>query len=175
MKKFSSVIFWSFIVLILLLFVNPVNGYSESVESEPIVELPKITPTIPDSKVWKKFTDNWYYNKKSLTKSSNIVSVWTYYILTDDDRKEMIEIIKKFDLEESIKYQHHDHCLTLEKFDCKNKMNKREDSVDYDDEGKVLDDRINKNSEWKNIIPESVMDTLYNKVCVTPKKSLKKK
>jgi len=80
MKKIGSVISLSFLVLILLLFVNPVNGYSESVESEPIIESPRVEapmvdPRIPDYKTWKYFSDNWYYNKNNLTKSSKIISV----------------------------------------------------------------------------------------------------
>jgi len=158
-----------------LLLVNPINGYSESVESEPIVESPTVTPKIPDSKIWEYFEDNWYYNKDNITKSSKIIKVWTYKIVTDDIRKKMIELRKKYSLKESTKYQHYDHYISLEIFDCKNKLRKREYSVDYDDEENVLDRGKYKKNEWKNIISESVMDKLYDKVCVTHKNPLNKK
>jgi hypothetical protein len=147
--------------------VEPPKVESHDIEL-PGVEAPVPSINLPDEKVWKFFSYLWYYNKKSLTKSSNIISVWTYKIVTDDERKDMIDIIKKSDLEKSIKYEHLDDYISLEKIDCKNRMKKTEASVDYDDEGHVLDQYTNKNSEWKNIPPESVMETLYNKVCVMP-------
>jgi hypothetical protein len=134
-------------------------------ESEPI-ESPTVTPKIPDSKIWEYFGDNWYYNKNNITKSSNIIKVWTYKIVTNDIRNKMIELRKKYNVEESKKYQHYDHYISLEIFDCKNKLRKRKDSVDYDDAGNVLDHSKYKNREWKNVVPESVMGKLYDKICL---------
>jgi len=175
MKKISSIISLSFLIIFLLLFVNPVNVYSESVESGTIIEPPKVEPTIPDSKEWKSIIPLHYYNKKTLTKSSNIVSVWTYRIITDEQRKKEIEIVKKDDLEKSIKYQNYEDQVTLWKVDCKNRYYKMEKSIDYDHTGIVLESITVKNNEWNSIPPDTLIEGLYNKICVTPKKPSKKK
>lgn len=179
MKKISSVVSLSFLVLFLLLFVNPVNVYSESVKSEPIVESPKITPRIPDSKEWECFGKDsvggvYYSNKTNMTKSSNIISFRLYYIVTDDERKERIERIKKYDLKKSVEYQNYDHDISEVEIDCKNRLTKVKEFTEYDNQGNVLKHNINKDSEWKSILPGS-MEEFYKKNCVTPKKPLEKK
>ncbi len=173
MKKISSVISLSFLVI--LLFVNPVYSSSESVELKPNVESPKIeVPAlkhgIPDSKVWEYFSDNWYYNKTSLSKLSNIISVWTYTIVTDIFRKKTIESTNIYDSELSKKYQNYDHYLSLYEIDCKKKREKLNEYMDYDDKGNILDHQIYKNSKWESISHENVLEELYNKICVTQKK-----
>jgi hypothetical protein len=130
---------------------------------------------IPDSKVWAKVTEVYYYNKTNLIKSSNIISVWIYKIITDDKRKETIEEVKKSNFEKSSKYQHYDHELMFLKIDCKNRQIKMENFIDYDDDGKVIDSDTYKDIGWISIVPETIMEELYNKLCVTPKKPLKKK
>jgi len=67
----------------------------------------------PDSNTWEYFDNNWYYNKTSISKSADIISVWVYRNVTNDKRKERIEIVKKYDLEKSKKYQNFDHYLVL--------------------------------------------------------------
>ena len=76
----------------------------------------------PDSKVWESFDSDWYYNKTNMDKSSYIISVWVYKYVTNENRKEKIEIIKKSDLDKSIKYQKFDHYLSLWEIDTKNKQ-----------------------------------------------------
>jgi hypothetical protein len=125
--------------------------------------------------VWEYFSDNWYYNKTNLRKSSNIVSVWIYQIVTDDERKEKIDLVKEYYLEKSIKYQHLDHLVSLDEIDCKNKLVRQEELISYDDNGKVLDSFKYKNNEWISIPPDTILNTLYKKICVIQKKPLKKK
>ena len=168
MKKIVSVISLSF--LLLLVFVNPQNGYSESVVSEQNVKSLKATPRIPDSEVWESISPDYYYNKTSLTKSSNFMYVYIYKIVTDNQRKKVIEMLKKNDLEKSIKYKNWDHYISLNKFDCKNKKSKFEEIINYDNEGNILYQYTYKDSEWKSISPETLTEELYNKVCVTPKR-----
>ena len=127
MKKIGSAISLSFLIILLFVFVNPLNGYSGSVESEQNVNLLKVTPRIPDSKVWESISRDYYYNTISLTKSSNFMYVYIYKIVTDNQRKNVIEMLKKNDLEKSIKYKNWDHCTSLNKFDCKNKKSKFEE------------------------------------------------
>jgi len=172
MKKIGSVISLSFLIILLLVFVNPLNGYSESVESEQNVNLLKGTPRIPDSKVWESISPDYYYNKISLTKSSNFMYVYIYKIVTDNQRKNVIEMLKKNDLEKSIKYKNWDHYISLNKFDCKNRKSKFEEIINYDDEGNILYQYTYKDSKWKIIPPETLTEELYNKVCVTLKRTI---
>ena len=157
MKKISSVISLSFLVLFLLVFLFPSLCFSEKL----------------DTKVWESFGKGCYYNKKTLTKSSNIVSVWTYKIVTDDEKKEKIKVVKKEDSKKSMKYLQYDHYLGLWEIDCVKKLYRGKEFKDYDTKGKVLSS-MKHLFDWKNIKPNSVMDELYNKVCVTQKKPLKK-
>jgi hypothetical protein len=124
---------------------------------------------------WEYFSDNYYYDKKNMTKLSNIISVWTYSFVTDDERKEIEKVTKKRDSDESLKYLLYNYESVLWELDCKNRMKKMKKIIYYDDKGNILDDYTKANSQWENISPDSVINKLYNKVCVTPKKPLKKK
>jgi len=123
----------------------------------------------PDSKVWESFDNDWYYNKTNIAKSSYIISVWVYKSVTNENRKEKIEIIKKSDLDKSIKYQKFDHYLSLWEIDTKNKQKRLKELKDYDDKGNVLDSNVYKDREWKDIKPNSVFDKLYIKLALTQK------
>ena len=174
MKKISSVISLSFLILFLLLFVNPVNGYSESVESGPIVESPKVTPNLPDSYVWELIGNNsfgiYYYNKTNITKSSDIISVWIYQTPTDDSKEGVIESVKKNNLEKSIKYKNYEHTMGLNEIDCKNRKVLQTNLIFYDDKNNILDNYTIDNSKWTDIPPDTLFNILYNKICVTEKK-----
>jgi hypothetical protein len=162
MKKISSVISLSVLVLFLLVFSVPLVCFSE-----------------PDSKVWEYFGVSSvggfnYYNKTNITKSSNIISVWVYTSITDDERKEFIEKFKESNLEKSIKYQHYDHNVNLWEIDCENRQFKIDTVIHYDDSGSILFNEKNTKTCRSNIPPQSIIENLYKKVCVTPKKPLKK-
>ena len=123
----------------------------------------------PDSKVWESFDNDWYYNKTNIDKSSYIISVWIYKSVTNDIRKQKIEIIKKSDLDKSVKYQKFDHYLSLWEIDTKNKQKRLKESKDYDDKGNVLDSNAYKDREWTDIKPNSVFDKLYIKLGLAQK------
>jgi hypothetical protein len=124
----------------------------------------------PDPKEWEHLSDNFYYNKTNLIKSSDTISVWTYRTIADDERKYLIEYFRESDLEKSKKYQNLDHQTMLLNIDCRKKLSKIEKLVNYDYKENVLYEETYKNSEWKSIIPESKLDETYNKICVTPEK-----
>jgi hypothetical protein len=123
----------------------------------------------PDSKVWESFDSDWYYNKTNMDKSSYIISVWLYKSVTNDIRKQKIEIIKKSDLDKSVKYQKFDHYLSLWEIDTKNKQKRLKESKDYDDKGNVLDSNVYKDREWTDIKPNSIFDKLYIKLGLAQK------
>jgi hypothetical protein len=120
----------------------------------------------PDHDKWEQYGENSYYNKTNITKSSDIVSVWTYTIVTDDIREKTIKIKKEEDLEKSVKYQNFDHIVMWSEIDCAFKVWRKDEIAFYDDKENVLDQQKNIYSEWGNIIPDSLMERLYNKVCV---------
>jgi len=120
----------------------------------------------PDPAKWEQYGENSYYNKTNITKSSDMVSVWTYTTVTDDIREKTIKIKKEEDLEKSVKYQNFDHIVMWSDIDCAYKVWRQDEIVFYDDKENVLDQQKNINSEWGNIIPDSLMERLYNKVCV---------
>jgi len=123
----------------------------------------------PDPDKWEQYGENSYYNKTNITKSSDMVSVWTYTTVTDDIREKTIKIKKEEDLEKSVKYQNFDHIVMWSEIDCVYKVWRQDEIVFYDNKENVLDQQKNINSEWGNIIPDSLMERLYNKVCVIQK------
>lgn len=124
----------------------------------------------PDPKVWEHLSDNFYYNKTNLIKSSDTISVWTYRIIAEDERKYLIEHFRESDLKKSKKYQNLDHQATLLDIDCRKKLSKIEKLVNYDGKGNVLYEETYKNSEWASIMPESKLEETYNKICATPER-----
>ena len=141
-------------------------------DSEQNVKSLKVTHRIPDSKVWESISPSYYYNKTSITKSSNFIYVYIYKIVADNQRKKLIEMLKKNDLEKSIKYKNWDHYISLNNFDCKNGRSRFEEIINYDDEGNILYQYTYKDSEWKSISPGTLTEELYNKVCVNPKRTI---
>jgi hypothetical protein len=129
----------------------------------------------PNPKIWEPLGYNSYYNKKIITKAPGVLLVWTYKAMTDDTRTQRVEEVKKYDLEKSIKYQNYHHEADLWEIDCKNKMIKMEEFIDFDKNGMALDRYRYDNSERESIIPNSGGERLYQNVCITQKKISKKK
>ena len=136
---------------------------------------PVTTPVKTLGKSWEYLSDNVYYNKKNITKSSGMISVWTYNIVTDDFREQKIEAIKKNDFEKSRKYQYYDHNVVLSEINCRKRLVRTKMYVDYDDNGEVLYSYTYKNREWKDITPGSTGEKLYQKLCMTRKTQMHKR
>lgn len=169
----------SFIMIIIIFVLMVSIGYSESVESQPIIkptwaEAPAPSANLPDNKVWEHLSDNFYYNKTKLTKSSNNISIWTYRIITDDERQYWTEYFRESDLQKSIKYKTLDHQVMFLKFDCKKKLSKIEKLVNYDNKENVLYEETHKDAEWTSIIPNSKLEETYKIICVTQKEQKQK-
>jgi len=130
---------------------------------------------LPDSKSWEPLNDNFYYNKTNMIKSSNTISVWTYRMITADERNFLTDYFRESDLKKSIKYQALDHQTMLLKIDCKKRLSKIQKLVNYDDQENVLYEETFRNSEWKSIIPGSNLEGTYKKICATPTSSKKHK
>ena len=132
----------------------------------------------PNPKEWESLgttSDGHYFNKTNIAKSPNIISIWTYHVVTNDEREKSVELIKKYDLEKSIKFQKYDHNVILMEIDCKKRLYRGKKFIYYDNMGKVLENDSHENSKMENIQPESPIEGLYKKVCATQEKPLKKK
>lgn len=181
MKKIGPVI--SVLFLIMFLMIMQINGYAEEVKFQPIIKSAWIeapassAPTLnrPDRKSWEHLSDDFYYNKKKLIKSSHTLSVWTYRKITADEKNFLTEYFRESDIEKSNKYQTLDHQIMLLKIDCKKRLSKIQQLVNYDDKGTVLYEETYKNSDWKNISPNSKLEETYKKICVTPRTPKKHK
>jgi len=121
----------------------------------------------PDPRVWQLLSDNFYYNKTKLNKSSDIISVWTYRTIANEERKYLIEHFRESDLGKSIKYQSLDHQVMLIDIDCRQKMSKIKKLENYDDRKNVLYEETYQNSEWTEITPESKLDEIHKNICAT--------
>ena len=129
----------------------------------------------PNPKIWLPLEYNSYYNIKVLTTSSNTKLVWAYKIVTNAVREKRVEEVKKYDLARSIKYRQYHHEAVLWEIDCKNRLWRLKDIIDFDKNEKVLDRYRYNNSEWESIIPNSRGELLYQKICIIQKKPLNKK
>lgn len=129
-------------------------------------------PEQPNPKIWKPLEHNSYYNIKIITTASDTKLVWAYKTVTNDTRENRIEEVKKYDLEKSIRYQNYHHEVVLWEIDCRKRLWRVKDIIDFDKDEKVLDRYRYSNSEWDSIIPMSRGVLLYQEVCVTKKKPL---
>jgi hypothetical protein len=95
--------------------------------------------------------------------------------VTNDERGRGVELIKKYNLEKSVKFQNYDHNVILMEIDCKNRLYRGKEFIYYDNTEKVLESDSYKDSKMANIQPDTPIEGLYQKVCVTQEKPLKKK
>ncbi len=114
----------------------------------------------------------YYYSKKNITEAADTQTVWSYKTITDNERKEKIESIKQYNMEESIQYQHYDYSISLIEIDCKKRRHRVKEIISYNKGGKILDHGVFHN-EWEHIISQSMADILYQKVCVAEQKPVR--
>ncbi|PKN67413.1 MAG: hypothetical protein CVU52_10480 [Deltaproteobacteria bacterium HGW-Deltaproteobacteria-10] len=129
----------------------------------------------PDPKIWESLGYNSYYNKKILRITPDIPLVWTYKIVTADAREKAMEKVKKHDLAKSIKYKDYHHDALLWEIDCKQRLIRVRDYIEFDKNDTVLNRYRFNNNEWDGIVPDSMGDKLFKKVCMIQEKPLKKK
>jgi len=128
----------------------------------------------PDPLVWEYYADNRYYDKTKITQLNNVISVWTYRIVTNDLRQEAIDDYQgKNDLERANKYRSLDHFISLVEIDCKNKMMRLKRFISYNDKEQMLDDH-SYDPAWETIAPNTVDDILYQKLCPSKEQPTKK-
>lgn len=147
MKKFSSVISLSFLVLFLLV------GCGKS--SDDWVEY----HSTEDMSVN-------LYNKKTITKSGgkNIVQVSVKWIYSDKDREDRIKDTRNGGLSTE-GYSKLSYGIFLEQIDCKNKKTRILSITDYDTDGRVLFREDYDKLIWISLVPNTNGDRLREIVC----------
>ena len=99
-----------------------------------------------------------YYDAQSVTlPSENIVRVWTKMNFTEEG---VLDWVGKF----GKKYENLSHLKFLMEIDRAEKKSRRLSSTFYDNNGIVISSSYSP-SEWEFIIPDSVVDSLYEEVC----------
>ena len=150
MKKMSSVISLSFLVLFLI--VGCVSS-SNLVESG-------------DDNDWvKNYTDTngdvIFYKVEQRIK--DVVQVWGRRVFSDEGRKEFIKdrIDNRLSVEGMDKI---DHFNTLYEIICNEKMDRVLSVVTYDADGKVISSSVVE-TKWEYIVPNSIGDNFRKIVC----------
>ena len=146
MKTISSVIFLSFLVLILL-----------------------VTPVIGSDWIEYDRDDNGnvlLYKKGNIENNGtkDIVRVWEKRVYSDKGR----EIYIQDKIKEGMSMKGYDklsNSQDLYRIDCKKQMMNLVSVVRYDKNGKVMYSNNIEEPEWNYIIPNSLMDALRKKVC----------
>jgi len=110
------------------------------------------------------------YHPKRLTRTrSRTVKVWVKKIPTftgfEDDkaRKEYVETRKKNGLNVT-GYEKWSHTLTLYELKCSERKLRYLSTIDYDDDGKVLDSSESE-IRWSDVIPESIGEGILEVIC----------
>jgi len=157
MKKIGSVVSLSFLMTLML--VAPVVGSSN----------------------WMKFSKDdqgniFSYKKGNIVKDDGvyIVQVWEKKVYAIKGGDALVQRITK----DGISTEGYDNLseeMSLIGIDCKKQMGRVLSINKYDTDGKELLSTQFDNPEWKYIVPDSRWDALRKKVCVTQKKTSKKK
>jgi hypothetical protein len=147
MKKNSSMVSLSFLVLLLL-----------------------VTPAIGSSN-WAEYSTNsdgnvLLYQKVNIQKDkgNDIDKIWVKRVFSDAGRKKYVQLTKDKGVwtEELDKIS---HIVGLYEIDCKNRTTKQLSVVIYDTDGKNIGSLSNGEPKWTSIVSGSEMDSLRKKFC----------
>ena len=147
MKTINSVIFLSF--LIILLLVTSVNGSSDWVEYER-----------------SNTGDVLLYNKVTVKhRTKDIVQVWYKLVYSDEGREERIQQLKNRGFLITEDWDRLSYRLALKEIDCKLEMSRFLSVIFYDTGGRVLSSDSYDKPNWDYMVPGSMIDILRKKVC----------
>lgn len=142
MKKISSVISISFLVLFLL--VGCVGSSSNLVKSGNVVS----------------------YKMENIQNNGGkyIVQVWEKEVYSDKGREELIQKMRDNEISTE-RYDKLKETMSLYEIDCKKKKRNILSVTDYDMDGKVLFTYSYDKQEWVYIVPDSKFDSFRKDVC----------
>lgn len=129
----------------------------------------------PNPRIWEPLGNHFYYNKKIITKAPGFYLIWTYKTVSDEVRAKTMEDVKSYDPAKSEKYRDYHHATVLWAVDCHQKLIRTEEFIDFDRNGKVIDRLRSDPSPWVRIISKTGGDRLYQKACLPPQETVKKK
>ena len=155
MKKISSVVSLSFLVL--FLFVGCDSSLSNLIKSG-------------GDNDWVNYYNgkygNFSYKKVNIEKGGGkyIVQLWGNKVISDKGR----DIVIQFRTQNRLSTEGYDKLKESKSFieiDCKKKTKRELSTHDYNTDGKILYTDSPDKPNWDYIIPDSPMDTLRKKVC----------
>ena len=129
----------------------------------------------PNPKIWKPLEYNSYYNVKIINTAADTKLVWIYKTVANDVRKKRMLEIKKYDPERAARYGQYHHEVILWEIDCKRKIWRPKDIIDFDNYEIVLDRYRYNDSEWDSVAPNSIGELLYQNICPAQKSLGQKK
>ncbi len=106
-----------------------------------------------------------YYDASHLSMASaNSFKIWDKVVYT----KEGVDLYVETS---GVQFKSLSHSVNLKEIDCARKKMRTLQSTHYSEDGSTI--RVEENlTEWSSIVPESISELLYEKVCGLPKKSL---
>ncbi len=123
---------------------------------------------------WMPYYDNQsvvrYYDTQSIKDiSKDIWRVWTKDVLKTQEQKDLV-IENRFYYKQSIKgyedYSYQQHFLEI---NCSTDEIRMVSSVDYNKDDNILA-TSDSATEWRRVVPESIIEKLFNIVCKSGKK-----
>lgn len=152
MKKISSVICLSFVVIFLL-----------------VVSLSSICFSEENIDRWvlygKSPFGDYYYDKMSVTKGSkNIIRVWEKVKFTKEGKDSQTKD-RKYSKIPKYEWDKLDFGINLYEFDCENNTRRLLSFVDYNDEERIIEKFNVANPEIEPVIPGSINESLLKSVC----------
>ena len=124
----------------------------------------------PESVKWKHYNENedahYYYDTEHIRwVSEYIVSVWTSMEYTEKGITNIKETARKEHSDKfKNKYSKIAFGIGLSEINCKEQMYRRLRAIAFASDGNIIEDDESK-SKWRFILPGSVFESLYEKVC----------
>lgn len=105
---------------------------------------------------------------KTDKKDSQVVKLWAEWIYHDGEyRDSRIESLQKFEDDRSKidEWMYFRRTLQLVQYDCGTDKYQSLETIHYSDDGQVLDSYTNRVPEWNYVVPETILESVYNKAC----------
>lgn len=101
-------------------------------------------------------------------KNNQIVRLWTESIFPDGERRNgRIESFQKYERisAEKDKWLTFRRTLELVQYDCGTDKYQKLETIHYSDDGRVIDSYTDEEPVWRYIVPETILESVYNKAC----------
>lgn len=168
------------LVAILILIINSV-GVSQQKQQKPKSDVTFREADIEAELEWRpigiysggEYTYVSFYNYKNLIRLDSTLKVWIkdrpFNAELSNARRQVIK--ERKGIEAPIKgYELYFYSLNLYEVDCKDRKTRLISIIDYDTNGRVLDNTdVDDVSKWENMVPSSVGNAKFSKICTNVK------